>query len=177
MIIACLLLNFLQHNFENRLVNKVFMIGCVTCPWAPTAVGTTAQTNQRNDGATALDPQQLHHWPGHINRTVHADIEKPTKLEKIFNCLHKINYYVSMKKNTNFAEKICIDCWHNTVLWYTTHNTQYTIHSWFIISFEIFFLASSRRFWRDGLYELDWFRDRRQLNSLLTATDYVCWQR
>ena len=50
MIIACLLLNFCSKNFENRVVNKVFMIGCMTCPWAPSAGGATAQTDQRNDG-------------------------------------------------------------------------------------------------------------------------------
>ena len=72
MIIAYLLLNFLQQTFENRLVNKVFMIGCMTCPWAPTAGGTTAQIDQRNDGAMAPNTQQLHHRLGHINRTLQA---------------------------------------------------------------------------------------------------------
>ena len=67
MIIACLLLNFLQHNFENRLVNTVCMIGCMTCPWAPTAGGMMAQTDQRNDGATSPNTQQLHQRLGHIN--------------------------------------------------------------------------------------------------------------
>ena len=66
MIIACLLLNFLQQNCENRLLNKVFMIGCMTCPWAPTAGGTTAQSGQRNDGVTAPNTQQLHQRIGHI---------------------------------------------------------------------------------------------------------------
>ena len=51
----------------------------------------TAQTNQRNDGATAPNTQQLHHRFGHINLTLHADIEKSTTLEKTFNFLHKIN--------------------------------------------------------------------------------------
>ena len=38
MIIAYLLLNyFFSKNCENRLLNKVCMIGCMTCPWAPTA--------------------------------------------------------------------------------------------------------------------------------------------
>ena len=77
------------------------MIGCMTCPWASTAGGTTAQTDQRNDSATAPNTQQLHHRLGHINRTLHADIEKPTTLEKTLNYLHKINSYV-------FVEKICI---------------------------------------------------------------------
>ena len=82
MIIACLLLIFFSKKFENRLVNKVFMIGCMTFSWAPMAGGTTAQSGQRNDGATAPNTQQLHHRLGHINRTLHADIEKPTTLEK-----------------------------------------------------------------------------------------------
>ena len=46
------------------------MIGCMKCPWAPTAGGTMAQTDQRNDGATAPNTQQLHHRLGHINRTL-----------------------------------------------------------------------------------------------------------
>ena len=61
------------------------MIGCLICPWAPTAGGTTAQTDQRNDGATAPKTQQLQLRIGHINRTLHAVIEKPTTLEKTFN--------------------------------------------------------------------------------------------
>ena len=48
----------------------------------------TAQSDQRNDGVTAPNKQQLHHRLGHINRTLHADIEKPTTLEKTFNNLH-----------------------------------------------------------------------------------------
>ena len=74
------------------------MIGCMTCPWAPTAGGTTAQTGQQNDGATASNTQQLHHRLGHINRTLHADIEKPTTRKKTLKNLHKINVYVFMKK-------------------------------------------------------------------------------
>ena len=96
MIIAFLLLNFWQQFFLNRLVNKVFMIGCMTCPWAPMAGGTTAQSDQRNDGATAPNMQQLHHRLGHINRTLHADNEKPTTLEKTLNNLHELNFYVSL---------------------------------------------------------------------------------
>ena len=91
MIIACLLLNLCSKNFENRFVDKIFMIGFMTCPWAPTAGGTTAQSGQRNDGVTAPNTQQLHQRLGHINRTLHADIEKPTTHEKTFNYLHKIN--------------------------------------------------------------------------------------
>ena len=84
------------------------MICCMTCPWAPTAGGTTAQSGQRNDGVTAPNAQRLHHRFGHINRTLHTDIEKPTTLEKTFNNLQKINFYVFMKKKLNFVEKICI---------------------------------------------------------------------
>ena len=65
------------------------MIGCMTCPWAPMAGATTAQTDQQNDGATALNTQQLHHRLGHNNRTLHADIEKRTSLEKNINNLQK----------------------------------------------------------------------------------------
>ena len=85
MIISCLLLIFCSKNCENWLVNKVFMIGCMTCPWAPTAGGTTAQSGQRNDGVTAPNTQRLHQRLGHINRTLHADIEKPTTFDKTFN--------------------------------------------------------------------------------------------
>ena len=46
-------------------------------------------TGQRNDGVTAPNTQRLDERLGHINQTLHADIEKPTTLEKIFNNLHK----------------------------------------------------------------------------------------
>ena len=62
------------------------------------AGGTMAQTGQRNDGEKAPNTQQLHPRLGHINRTLYADIEKPTTLEKTFNNLHEINFYVFMKK-------------------------------------------------------------------------------
>ena len=101
MIIACLLLIFFcSKNFENRLLNKVFMIGCnrcMTCSSAPTAGGTTAQSGQCNDGATAPNTHQLHHRLGHVNRTLHADIEIPTSLEKNHLIIQKINYYFFMK--------------------------------------------------------------------------------
>ena len=89
------------------------MIGYMTFPWAPTAGGTTAQSGQRNDGATAPNTQQLHHRFGHINRTLHADIE--TTLEKTFNNLHKINLFL-WKKNEILLKQFAFDCWHNTVL-------------------------------------------------------------
>ena len=84
------------------------MIGCMTCPWAHTAGGTTAQSGQRNDGLMAPNTQQLHHRLSHINRALHADIEKPTTLEKTFHNLPKINFYVFKTKKLNFVEKICI---------------------------------------------------------------------
>ena len=74
------------------------MIGCMTCPWAPTAGGTTAQSGQWIDDVPAPNTQQLHHRLGHINRTLHADIEKPTSLEKNINNFQKINFYGVMKK-------------------------------------------------------------------------------
>ena len=98
MLIACLLLIFFcSQNCENRLLNKVFMIGCMTCQLAQTTGGTTAQSGQRNDGVTAPNMQQLHHRLDHINRTLHSDIEQPTTLENTFNNIHKINFYVFVK--------------------------------------------------------------------------------
>ena len=70
------------------------MIGCMTCQWAPTAGEMTAQSDQRNDDVTAPNTQQLHHRLGHINQILHADIKKPTTLEKTFNNLQKIHFYV-----------------------------------------------------------------------------------
>ena len=52
----------------------------------------------------------------------------------------------------------------------TTNNTEHKIHNCYIISFETFF-GRFDRFWRGDFFELDWFRDRRQLNSLLTETE------
>ena len=74
------------------------MVCCMTCPWAPTAGETTAQSGQRNDGVTPPKTQRLHQRLGHINRALLADIEKPTSHEKNINNLHKINLYV-IKKN------------------------------------------------------------------------------
>ena len=79
------------------------MIGRMTCPWVLTASGTTVQIDQRNDSATAPKTQQLHHRLGHINQTLHADIEKPKTPEKTFNYLHKINSYVIMRKQIKFC--------------------------------------------------------------------------
>ena len=99
------------------------MIGCMTWPWAPTAGGTTAQSGQRNDGVTTSNTQQLHHRLGHINRIPHADIEKPTTLEKTFNNLHKINFYAFMKK------KILLKTLHLIVSTTQYCDTQQTIHN------------------------------------------------
>ena len=92
------------------------MIGCMTCSWAPTTGGRTAQSGQRNDGVTAPNTQRLHQRLSHINRTLYADIEKPTTLEKTFNYLHQINSYVFMKTKLILFKKFAFDCWHKTVL-------------------------------------------------------------
>ena len=163
------------------------MIGCMTCSWAPTAGGTTAQTGQRNDGAMALNTQQLHYRLSHINRTLHADIEKPTTFEKTFNNLQEINFYFfDLKNKLNLVNKFAFDCWHNTILWYTIHNTQHKIHRWFIISFETFFGLVKAVFgemvclsWislgTGGSWTVFWQRQMMFVDSdrrwLLTATD------
>ena len=87
----------------------------MTCTWAPTADETTAQSGQRNDVGTAPKMQRLHQILGHINRTLHTDIEKPTSLEKNINNLHKINFCF-YEKNLILLKKFAFDCWHNTVL-------------------------------------------------------------
>ena len=74
------------------------MICCLTCPWAPTAGGTTAQSGQRNKGVTA-SKKRLHQRLGYINRTLQADIAKPTSLEKNINNLQKKINVVVMKKH------------------------------------------------------------------------------
>ena len=73
------------------------MVCCMTCPWAPTAGGTRGQSGQRNDGVTVPKMQRLHQRLGDINRTLYADIEKPTSLEKNINNIQKLNFYVVMK--------------------------------------------------------------------------------
>ena len=160
----------------------------------------------RNDGATAPNTQQLHHRLGHINRTLHADIEKLTTLEKTFNYLHKINSYF-YEKIIILLKKFAFDCWHNTVLWYTTNKTQHKIHSWFIISFETFVDLVKAVFgemgclswiglgtsgsctvcWQRQKMVIDsdrngcWQRQKMVVDSdrrwLLTATEDGCWQR
>ena len=74
------------------------MICCMTCPWAPTAGGTTAQSGQRNDDVTAPNTQRVHQRLGYINRTLQADIAKPTSLEKTLTIYKKNKLYVVMKK-------------------------------------------------------------------------------
>ena len=91
------------------------MICCMTCPWALTAGETTAQSGQRNDGVMAPNTQRLHQRLGPINRTLHADIEIPTSLEKTFNNFPK-EIFVFTKKYEILLQKIAFDCWHNTVL-------------------------------------------------------------
>ena len=102
----------------------------MTCPWAPTAGRTTAQSGQQNDDVTGPNTKQLHHRLGHINQTLHADIEKPTTLEKTFNNLHKINFCF-YKKKLNFVDKICISllAQHSTVIHNKQYTTQQTIHN------------------------------------------------
>ena len=68
-------------------------------PMAPTAGGTTAQSGQRNYDVTAPNTQQLHQRLGHINRTLHADIEKPTTLEKTFNNFTQNKFLCFYEKN------------------------------------------------------------------------------
>ena len=144
----------------------------MTCPWAPTAGGTTAQTEQRNDGTMTPNTQQLHHRLGHINRTLHADIEKLTTLEKTFNYLHKINSYVFMGKKWNFVEKnllLIVGTTQYCDTQHTIHKTQHKIHSWFIISFETFF----------GLV-MSVFGEMVCLSWIVLGTGgswTVCWQR
>ena len=85
---------------------------------------------------------------------------------------HKIQSFYIISFKTFFA----FACWRSQycdtqqTIHNTTNNTQHKIHSCYISSFETFF----DHFWRDGLFELDWFRDRLQLNSLLTATENGC---
>ena len=97
------------------------MICCMTCPWAPTAGGTTVQSSQRNDGVMTPNTQRLHQRLGHINRTLHADIEIPTSLEK--------KHFIIYKKN-NFIVRKTQYCDTQQTIHNTTNNTQHKIHSW-----------------------------------------------
>ena len=200
MIIACLLLNFWQQKLWKSVGKYSFYDLLHDIPMGAngrrndgsirpaewrrngTKHATAAPHSRSHQPNTACrhsetyNTQWLHQRLGHISRTLHADIQKPTTLEKTFNNLHKINFYVLWKINKF--------CWKNlhlivgTPQYYdtqqtihnTTNNTQHKMHSCYIISFETFFGC----FWRGGLFELDWFRDRRQLNSLLTVTEDGC---
>ena len=77
-------------------------------PMGANGRGTMAQSGQRNDGVTATKTQRLHQRLGYINRTLQADIAKPTSLEKNINNLQKLNIYIVMKKNLILLKKICI---------------------------------------------------------------------
>ena len=83
------------------------MVCFMTCPWASTAGGTTAQSGQRNDSVTATKTQRLHQRLGHINRTLHADIEKPTSVEKTL-IIYTKYIFLFYEKKLNVVEKICI---------------------------------------------------------------------
>ena len=62
--------------------------------------------DRRNDGSirpaewqrNASNTQRLHQRLGHINRTLHADIEKPTSLEKNNNNFHN-KFFCFYEKN------------------------------------------------------------------------------
>ena len=84
------------------------MVCCMTFPWAPMAGGTTTQSGQRNDGVTAPNMQRLQQRLGHINRTMHANVDKPTTLEKTFNNLQKNKLLCFYEKKLKVVEKICI---------------------------------------------------------------------
>ena len=131
MIIARLLLNFLQQKLWKSVGKQNFYDLLHDMPMAPTAGGTTAQSGQWNDDVTAPKTQRLHQRLGYINRTLHANIEKPASLEKNINNSQKLNFYVFMKTIINFVEKICI--WllaqHSTVIHNKQYTTQQTIHN------------------------------------------------
>ena len=119
-IIACWLLNILQQKLRKSVGKYIFYGLLHDMPMGA--------NGRRNDGVTAPKTQQLYERLGHINRTLHADIEKPTSLEKYINNLHKINFMLWKKK---IVEKICI--WllaqHSTVKHNKQYTTQQTIHN------------------------------------------------
>ena len=92
----------------------------------------------------APNTQRLHQRLGHINRTLHANIEIPTSLEKKnYLIFTKKWMFMFLRKNIKFCWKICI--WllaqHSTVIHNKQYTTQQTIHNTkyivgFIISFE-----------------------------------------
>ena len=108
------------------------MICCMTCPWAPTVGGTTAQFGQRNDGVTAPKTQRLYQRLGYINQTLQADIAKPTSLEKNINnlkniyilcCYEKIIFFCG--KNLHLIVGTTQYCDTQQTIHNTTNNTQH----------------------------------------------------
>ena len=89
-----------------------------------------------NHGAFDAPSQRLHQRLGHINRTLHADIEKPTSLEKNINNLQKINFSFYAKKikfcwkNLHLIVGTTPYCDTQQTIHNTTNNTQHKIHSW-----------------------------------------------
>ena len=76
--------------------------------------------------------QRLHQILGHINRTLHADIEKPTSLEININNLQNINFYVVWKKNSvekNLHLIVGTTQYCDTQQTKYKHNKQYTIQN------------------------------------------------
>ena len=80
MIIACLLLNFCSKNFENRLVNKVFMIGCMTSVWRQRpaerrlkpASGMTTQWHQTCSSSTTDSVTSTEHCVQTLRNLQHS---------------------------------------------------------------------------------------------------------
>ena len=103
-----------------------------------------------------------------VGTTQYCDTQQ-TIHNKTNNTQHKIHscYIIFLETFFAFIVGTTQYCDTQRTIHNTTNNMQHKIHSCYIISFETFF----GRFWRDGLFEVDWFRDRRQLNSLLTATE------
>ena len=133
--------------------------------------------SRRNDGSirpaewrrngtkhVAASPQTRSHQPNNARR--HWETYNTRK--NINNCTQN-KFLCFYEQKLNLFKRFAFDCWHNSVLCYTTnntqHNKQYTtqqtihnttnntqhkIHSCYIISFVTIF----GRFWRDGLFEL-----------------------
>ena len=149
MIIACLLLNFWQQKLWKSVGKYRFYDLLHDIPMSANgrrndgsiwpaewrrngtkhaAAPPQSRSHQPNTACRhweTYNTQWLHQWLCHISRTLHADIEKPTPFEKTFNNLHKIHFYVFIKNKQILLKKFVFDCWHNTVLWYTTNNTQH----------------------------------------------------
>ena len=143
---------------------------------------TMGANGQRNDGS--IRPAE---WRNQTRSSSTTDSVTSTEhcMQTLWNLQHsKKNLIIYIKYIVIFLWKINKFGWKNLhlivgttqycdtqqTIHNTTNNTQHKIHSCYIISFEKCF----GHFWRGGLFELDWFRDRRQLNSLLTATEDGC---